>query len=97
MEAAGNPYYSSSTLRRGSPMSNRLLETFAEGLRLSSSVLDDDSTPENTPSWDSLSAMNLVALIEDTFEVELSTREIMKMRSIGIARQVLREKGVQDV
>jgi hypothetical protein len=33
-------------------------------------------------------------LIEDRFSVRLSTREIMKMNSIGAARTVLVSKGV---
>jgi acyl carrier protein len=41
--------------------------------------------------------MNLVALIEDTFAIELTTSEIMKMRTIGIVRKVLRDKGIKDV
>jgi len=39
--------------------------------------------------------MNLVSLIEDAFEVELSTRDIMKMRTIGFARKILQGKGVE--
>lgn len=78
-------------------MSDRLIDTFAEGLELPAEALDDDTSPKNTRNWDSFRAMNLVALIEETFEVRLTTREIMKMRSIGIARQVLRDKGIRDI
>ena len=39
----------------------------------------------------------LVTLIEDTFDVSLSTRDIMKMRSIGLARSVLQAKGVAGI
>ncbi len=38
--------------------------------------------------------MRLVAAIEGEFSVRLSTKDIMKMRSIGLARAVLREKNV---
>jgi hypothetical protein len=41
--------------------------------------------------------MEMVVLIEDTFDVRLKTSEIMRMRSIGLARTVLRSKGVEDV
>lgn len=78
-------------------MTDRLVEVFAEGLRVDGSGLSEDTSPQNTPQWDSLAAMTLVALIEDTFEVRLSTREIMKMNSIGAARSVLRAKGVADI
>ncbi len=78
-------------------MSDRLIRLFAEGLQVPPDALTDDSGPDNTPSWDSLAAMDLVALIEETFDVELTTAEIMKMRTLGIAREVLREKGIQGI
>ena len=78
-------------------MADRLIELFAEGLRVDAGGLNEVTSPQNTPQWDSLAAMTLVTLIEDTFEVRLSTREIMKMNCIGAARTVLQAKGVADV
>ena len=75
-------------------MSDTLAETFAAVLKLDATSLSDESAPENTPSWDSLSAVRLVAAIEETFNVELTTTEILRMRSLGMARDVLRRKGV---
>jgi acyl carrier protein len=76
-------------------MTDRLIRIFAEELDVDASALNDDSSPDNVATWDSLAAMRLVAAIESEFDVRLSTKEIMKMRSIGIARSVLREKSVQ--
>jgi acyl carrier protein len=78
-------------------MTDPLLEIFAEGLGLSAETLSEESSPETVEEWDSLAAMNLVTLIEDSFEVSLSTRDIMKMRSIGLARGVLKAKGVAGI
>lgn len=78
-------------------MTDPLIKVFAECLNIDPSQLSDDSSPDNTPLWDSLAVMTLVAGIEETFSISLSTRDIMTMRSIGIARQVLRGKGVADV
>jgi len=78
-------------------MADPLLEIFAEGLGLSVEALSEESSPETVGEWDSLAAMNLVTLIEDSFEVSLSTRDIMKMRSIGLARGVLKAKGVAGI
>jgi acyl carrier protein len=74
-----------------------LLALFAEGLGLDVGVLSEESSPETVEQWDSLAAMNLVTLIEDTFDISLSTRDIMKMRSIGLARSVLQAKGVAGI
>jgi acyl carrier protein len=78
-------------------MPDRLIEVFAEGLQLDAAELNDDTAPQNTTQWDSLAAMTLVMLLEDTFDVRLSTREIMKMNSIGAARSVLQAKGVAGI
>ena len=75
-------------------MSDQLLAVFSEGLEVPEDSLNNETSPENNESWDSLAAMNLVSLIEETFDVRLSTREIMKMRTIGIVREILRGKGI---
>ena len=76
---------------------DRLALLFASVLKLPIEAIDDGVSPSNTSAWDSLAAMALVAEIEDTFAVRLTTREIMKMRSVAAAREVLRAKGVSDV
>ena len=78
-------------------MPDRLIEIFEQALGVSIDALDEDSSPETLEEWDSLAAMTLVTLIEDTFAVSLSTRDIMKMRTIGLARSVLRAKGVAGI
>lgn len=78
-------------------MSDRLIAAFAEGLQVDADTLTEETSPQNNPKWDSLAAMSMVMLIEDTFDVRLSTREIMKMNSIGAARSVLQSKGVADI
>ena len=78
-------------------MSDALIRLFAEGLGVDESTLNDDTSPDNTPQWDSLAAITLVSLIEDEFQVRLGAREIMKMQTIGLARSVLQAKGVSGI
>lgn len=75
-------------------MSDALIQLFAEVLQVDPTGLNDDSSPENVKQWDSLAAMELVAAIEEKFKVKLSTKEIMKMSTIGRARKVLKGKSV---
>lgn len=74
-------------------MPDSLLEVFATVLSVPVERLSDETSPDNTEEWDSLAAMHLVSALEDTFEVRLGTRDIMKMTTIGIVRDVLRSKG----
>ena len=78
-------------------MSNRIEKAFSEVLGVPAEKIDDATSPENTPEWDSLQAMNLVAALEEAFGIRLSTREIISMRTVGLVRKVLRAKGITDV
>ena len=75
-------------------MSDVLIQLFAEVLQVRPAELDDNSSPENLKEWDSLAAMSLVSAIEEKFKVKLSTKDIMKMSTIGRARKTLQSKKV---
>ena len=72
-------------------MSDPLIDIFADVLGLDAGSLSEDTSPENTPEWDSLAAMLLVSAIESKFDVRLKTRDIMKMASISQARSILKQ------
>lgn len=76
-------------------MADALIELFADVLQVEAGVLNDNSSPDSVRQWDSLAAMHLVAAIEDKFKIQLSTKEIMKMSSIGLARKTLQDKNVK--
>jgi acyl carrier protein len=69
---------------------------FSEVLRIPVESVSDDTSPENTPQWDSVQAMNLVIALETAFDIRLSTKEIVSMRTVGLVRKVLRNKGITD-
>jgi acyl carrier protein len=75
-------------------MSDALIQLFAEILHINPADLNEDSSPETLKQWDSLAAMDLVSAIEEKFNVQLSTKEIMKMSTIGRARKTLQSKSV---
>ncbi len=75
-------------------MTDTLFTLFAEVLEKDIADINDDVAQHNTPQWDSLTSMHLVAAIETTFNIHLSTQDILKMDSIGKVRQVLQSKNV---
>jgi len=77
-------------------MQSRVHTLFAEVLEVPIDRISDETSPENTPQWDSLRAMNLVLALEEAFDLRLSTKEIVSMRSVGIVRKVLASKGIVD-
>ena len=77
-------------------MTIRVAKVFSEVLGVSPDTITDETSPDNTPQWDSMAAMTLVVAIEDEFDVRLSTAEIVSMRNVAIVRKVLKIKGVAD-
>jgi acyl carrier protein len=77
-------------------MTARVAKVFSEVLGVSPEHITDETSPDNTPQWDSMAAMNLVVAIEDEFDVRLSTAEIVSMRNVAIVKKVLTSKGVAD-
>lgn len=63
-------------------------------------VFDDDSIDinENTTSadiedWDSLEHINLIAAIEDEFNMRFQMREVSGMKNVGEMIQIIVERG----
>jgi len=77
-------------------MSARVSKVFSEVLGVAADTITDDTSPDNTPQWDSMAAMNLVVAIEDEFDIRLSTAEIVSMRTVAIVKKVLASKGIAD-
>jgi acyl carrier protein len=78
-------------------MTARISKVFSEVLGVTADKITDETSPDNTPQWDSMAAMTLVVAIEDEFDVRLSTAEIVSMRNVAIVRKVLETKGVADL
>ena len=77
-------------------MTIRVAKVFSEVLGNSPDTVTDETSPDNTPQWDSMAAMNLVVAIEDEFDIRLSTAEIVSMRNVAIVKKVLTAKGIAD-
>ncbi len=67
---------------------------FADILNLNEDDVSDVTAPDNTSEWDSLNNMILLAAIEETYEVELSTEEITNMKTVGDVRAILQAREI---
>lgn len=57
--------------------------------------LDNTCSQENTSEWDSMAQLNIVAELEDAFDVSLEPEEIGTMKSFDDIICILKEKGVK--
>jgi len=74
---------------------DRLRQTVAEVLGVTTNLLSEESSPSTISSWDSLGHLNLVIALEEEFEVNLSAEEVLAMRNMGSIRRILHQYGVQ--
>jgi len=51
--------------------------------------------PENIPTWDSLAQINIITAIEDAVGGELSTAEVLSLKSLGRVVETCRAHGLE--
>ena len=67
----------------------KLVEAYTEGLGIKPDQVVDTLEYQSIPQWDSISHMVLVSEIEDIFDVELDTDDVIDMSSVKIAKEIL--------
>lgn len=77
-------------------LNDRLRTTFVEALDLDSDVDVENLKYRDIEQWDSVGHMALVAAIEDEFDVQFDTDQVIDMSSFKVAADMLRGMGVTD-
>ena len=75
-------------------MGKNLEELLAELLQIPVTKVTADLTMKDLDVWDSLKHMEVIAALEQEFELQFSFDEIVTMRSVGDIKRVLSNKGV---
>ena len=60
-------------------------------LKVDASVIGDDSSMDNIPSWDSLAHMNLVLALEEEFKVTIPDEDAGDITSYKLIKLVLND------
>ena len=74
-------------------MEEKILEVLKETFELDS--VDKTISQQNCEVWDSMGQLNLVADLEDAFDVSLEPEEIGEMKSFDDIVKILKAKGVE--
>jgi acyl carrier protein len=72
---------------------SELLAVFSEVLALPADVDPTSLRYAETPGWDSLAHMELVSSLEDRFDVMFETDDILGMRDVPAALEILGRLG----
>jgi len=74
---------------RDAPMRSRVLNLAATVFATDPATLDEASSPNTVDNWDSFAGMEFVLALEQEFELRLSAPDIMRIRNIGQAIEVI--------
>ncbi len=68
---------------------------FTEVFGVEASALNDSFGKETVDQWDSVHQLNLVALIEETFDVMLDPEDIMGLTSYKAGKEILKNQNIE--
>ncbi len=75
-------------------MDPRIERIFQDVLEDRNVVVTDDSTPANTPGWDSFAQVKLTLAMEEEFGIEFSLDEVAGITRAGDFEAALRARGI---
>ncbi len=73
----------------------KLNNVFVEVFNVDASVLNDDFGKDTVESWDSVHQLNIIAQLEETFDLLLEPEDIMACTSFAKAKEILRKNDIE--
>jgi acyl carrier protein len=71
-----------------------LKELIAKTLDIGKEKLNDESSPENIPSWDSFNGLMIVSELESNFNVRFTIEEVMAVKNFKDIKDALKRHGI---
>ena len=71
---------------------NSIEELIRETLMLPSDAqINDQTTPQDIPAWDSLAHINIITAIEEEYNIEITPEQIAKLESVAHFKELIEE------
>lgn len=75
-------------------MKHRIFKVVSQVMKVPLERVNEDSSHDNIPKWDSIQHMNLVMALEEEFKVSFSDVEIIEMMSVKKIMEVIFGKNI---
>ena len=75
-------------------MSHKLYELIARVMDVPASDINDSSSPESIPSWDSFNSYVLLDELESEFQTQFSIDEVVETKNVADIKRHLKNHGV---
>lgn len=73
----------------------KLTNLFVEVFNVDASLINDNFGKDSVETWDSVHQLNIIALLEETFDLLLEPEDIMACTSFAKAKEILRKNDVE--
>lgn len=70
-------------------------QAFVEVFGVNESVLNDNFAKDCVDGWDSVHQLNIIALLEEYFDIMFDPEDIMEFTSYGKGRHLLEKYGIE--
>lgn len=70
-------------------------QAFMEVFNVDPSILNDDFAKNSVDEWDSVHQLNIIALLEESFDIMFDPEDIMEFTSYGKGRDILKKYDVE--
>lgn len=70
-------------------------EAFIETFELDASQLNDNLLYQSVPNWDSVGHMQLIAALEDAYDIMFDTDDIIDFNSYEVGKTLLKKYDVE--
>lgn len=70
-------------------------DIFKEVFGVEESALNDSFGKDTVEQWDSVHQLNLVALIEEAFDIMLDPEDILALTSYGAGKEIVKRQDVE--
>jgi acyl carrier protein len=71
---------------------SKLSSLFASVLNIDEGKIGPDLSPQNTPAWDSLNAIVLIAEVQQEFNIKFSPDEVMGIKNFADIEHLVNQK-----
>jgi acyl carrier protein len=79
-------------MQKSHDVTERMKEIFSTLFGVSPELVNQDSSQDSIPNWDSLQQLNLVTSIEQEFGIVLGDDDIVDLLSFGLAVNIVEKK-----
>tara|TARA_B100001146_G_C15819346_1_gene280214 strand:+ start:304 stop:534 length:231 start_codon:yes stop_codon:yes gene_type:complete len=72
-------------------MENRVKKVMSDIFNIDIGSINNDSSPDNIETWDSLKHMNLIIALEEEFNIELHDDDIVEMLNYNLIIRIIKK------